>query len=124
MRRMDEKGVSPVIGVILMVAITVILAAVIASFVFGMTSTAPQQKTPGIIAERTGDDEITFTLTGWGGAASIKDCKLDGVDCSTDGDFSDIGDKVICSGTHATRGSHTLVCKVDNVEQIVWKGTI
>ncbi|MEM4279693.1 MAG: type IV pilin N-terminal domain-containing protein [Archaeoglobaceae archaeon] len=34
--RMDEKGVSPVIGVILMVAITVILAAVIASFVFGL----------------------------------------------------------------------------------------
>jgi flagellin-like protein len=32
----NEKGVSPVIGVILMVAITVILAAVIASFVFGM----------------------------------------------------------------------------------------
>ena len=33
-----KKGVSPVIGVILMVAITVILAAVIASFVFGMGS--------------------------------------------------------------------------------------
>jgi len=41
-----KKGVSPVIGVILMVAITVILAAVIASFVFGMGSklaTAPPQ---------------------------------------------------------------------------------
>jgi flagellin-like protein len=34
----NKKGVSPVIGVILMVAITVILAAVIASFVFGMGS--------------------------------------------------------------------------------------
>jgi len=32
----EKKGVSPVIGVILMVAITVILAAVIASFVFGI----------------------------------------------------------------------------------------
>ena len=31
-----EDAVSPVIGVILMVAITVILAAVIAAFVFGM----------------------------------------------------------------------------------------
>ncbi len=43
--RKDKKGVSPVIGVILMVAITVILAAVIASFVFGMGSkvkSAPQ----------------------------------------------------------------------------------
>ena len=38
----DEKGVSPVIGVILMVAITVILAAVIASFVFGLGSKGPK----------------------------------------------------------------------------------
>ena len=38
----DEKAVSPVIGVILMVAITVILAAVIASFVFGLGSKAPK----------------------------------------------------------------------------------
>ena len=34
--RQNEDAVSPVIGVILMVAITVILAAVIAAFVFGM----------------------------------------------------------------------------------------
>lgn len=32
----DERGVSPVIGVIVMVAITVILAAVIGAFVFGL----------------------------------------------------------------------------------------
>jgi flagellin-like protein len=42
----DESAVSPVIGVILMVAITVILAAVIASFVLGLgdsvSNTAPQ----------------------------------------------------------------------------------
>jgi len=40
----NEKAVSPVIGVILMVAITVILAAVIAAFVFGIGGT--QTKTP------------------------------------------------------------------------------
>lgn len=41
----DEDAVSPVIGVILMVAITVILAAVIGTFVLGLggqTETAPQ----------------------------------------------------------------------------------
>ena len=37
----NEEAVSPVIGVILMVAITVILAAVIAAFVFGMTGDMP-----------------------------------------------------------------------------------
>ncbi|MDS0258314.1 type IV pilin N-terminal domain-containing protein [Haloarcula sp. S1CR25-12] len=40
----DDDAVSPVIGVILMVAITVILAAVIASFVLGLGDT--QQTTP------------------------------------------------------------------------------
>ncbi len=42
----DDDAVSPVIGVILMVAITVILAAVIGTFVLGLgdqvSSTAPQ----------------------------------------------------------------------------------
>jgi flagellin-like protein len=35
---MKQNALSPIIGVILMIAITVILAAVIAAFVFGMTS--------------------------------------------------------------------------------------
>ena len=38
----DDNAVSPVIGVILMVAITVILAAVIASFVLGLGNQASQ----------------------------------------------------------------------------------
>jgi len=38
----DDDAVSPVIGVILMVAITVILAAVIASFVLGLGNQASQ----------------------------------------------------------------------------------
>ena len=37
----NDEAVSPVIGVILMVAITVILAAVIAMFVFGLAGTIP-----------------------------------------------------------------------------------
>ncbi|NHN41234.1 type IV pilin [Halorubellus sp. JP-L1] len=40
----DEEAVSPVIGVILMVAITVILAAVIGAFVLGIGGS--QEKTP------------------------------------------------------------------------------
>jgi flagellin-like protein len=44
MFRENEDAVSPVIGVILMVAITVILAAVIAAFVFGMAGDMDSQK--------------------------------------------------------------------------------
>lgn len=62
----DDRAVSPVIGVILMVAITVILAAVIATFVLGLgesvSDTAPQASfdfTPSDDAiVMTGGDEI------------------------------------------------------------------
>jgi len=56
----DKEGVSPVIGVILMVAITVIMAAIVAGFVFGVIST-PQptpQASIGIDEART--DHITL----------------------------------------------------------------
>ena len=46
--RKDEKAVSPVIGVILMVAITVILAAVIASFVFGLAGEVKKAPTASL----------------------------------------------------------------------------
>jgi len=71
----EEDAVSPVIGVILMVAITVILAAVIAAFVFGMgpPEQAPQASlratadgntsTSYIKLEHQGGDTITLTNT-------------------------------------------------------------
>jgi flagellin-like protein len=47
----EEEAVSPVIGVILMVAIVVILAAVIAAFVFGMAGSSTTAKTIGVTAK-------------------------------------------------------------------------
>jgi len=67
----DEKAVSPVIGVILMVAITVILAAVIGTFVLGLGDQL-QNTTPsasfGFDQETTswnsnGDEETSPTVT-------------------------------------------------------------
>jgi flagellin-like protein len=51
----DDDAVSPVIGVILMVAITVILAAVIASFVLGLGDQA-QNQTPSVSFSFSWDD--------------------------------------------------------------------
>lgn len=70
--RKDEKAVSPVIGVILMVAITVILAAAIGSSVFskGTAQTGPQANlnvkassgdNAGVIIEHLGGDDIDFS---------------------------------------------------------------
>jgi flagellin-like protein len=56
----DDEAVSPVIGVILMVAITVILAAVIGTFVLGLgdqvQSTAPQASFAFDYTEGSADD--------------------------------------------------------------------
>jgi archaeal type IV pilus assembly protein PilA len=58
----SEEAVSPVIGVILMVAVTVILAAIIASYVFGTTGNI--QKTKVVAAtvqmENTGSIAIVY----------------------------------------------------------------
>jgi len=61
----DDRAVSPVIGVILMVAITVILAAVIGTFVLGLgdqvSNTTPQAT---ISAEGVSDGYITLSHGG------------------------------------------------------------
>lgn len=54
----EEGAVSPVIGVILMVAITVILAAVIAAFVFGM---GPPEQAPQASLRATADTSADNT---------------------------------------------------------------
>ena len=73
--RRDEKAVSPVIGVILMVAITVILAAVIASFVFGIGSKAPKTAPTVQFTASANSSAIVITDTG-GQIVNGKDLKL------------------------------------------------
>lgn len=66
----DDRAVSPVIGVILMVAITVILAAVVGSFVLGLGNSV-QQTSPNanfqFDFQDHGDDNFTVTATHTGG---------------------------------------------------------
>ncbi|MFA4823732.1 MAG: type IV pilin N-terminal domain-containing protein [Methanoregula sp.] len=60
----NEEAVSPVIGVILMVAITVILAAVIAAFVFGMAGNIQSTKTVGMTLTSNATNYGVATITG------------------------------------------------------------
>ena len=62
--RKNDEAVSPVIGVILMVAITVILAAVIAAFVFGMSGNISKTKTVAVTAQKLDSDHITVMNQG------------------------------------------------------------
>lgn len=67
----NEDAVSPVIGVILMVAITVILAAVIAAFVFGMTGNVQSTKNIAVTAKQVGTDAVV-TYQGGADQASVQ----------------------------------------------------
>jgi len=80
----NEDAVSPVIGVILMVAITVILAAVIAAFVFGMAGNVQGTKSVHATATHTvnadGYPIIIVTFTGGPDAGLVEslDVKVNG----------------------------------------------
>ncbi len=67
MKRNDD-AVSPVIGVILMVAITVILAAVIAAFVFGLVGNIGGAKVVGVTTALNGTQSVSVT---WQGGADL-----------------------------------------------------
>jgi len=67
----NEDAVSPVIGVILMVAITVILAAVIAAFVFGMAGNISKTKIVAATASQQGATSIYVTYQGGQDAAFV-----------------------------------------------------
>lgn len=67
----NEEAVSPVIGVILMVAITVILAAVIAAFVFGMAGNIQKTKVVAATEQRNSSAYVIVTYQGGQDAMSL-----------------------------------------------------
>ena len=71
MRIENNSAVSPVIGVLLMVAITVILAAVIAVFVFNMAGTIQTGKVVAITMQQPDGTHISLTNMGGQDAGSL-----------------------------------------------------
>jgi flagellin-like protein len=71
MRIKNDSAVSPVIGVLLMVAITVILAAVIAVFVFNMADNIQISKVVAITMQQPNGNCITLTNMGGQDAGSL-----------------------------------------------------
>ena len=105
----DDSAVSPVIGVILMVAITVILAAVIGSFVLNLGGSLQQsapQASFGFDYEQNPDNVTITHETG----DSIESSQLNatasgtGLDYGNSVTFEDVGG-TISAGTTATYNS-------------------
>ena len=70
-KRKNEDAASPVIGVILLVAITIILAAVIAAFAFGMAGNLQKTKMVAATASKPSPNEIIITYEGGQDAATF-----------------------------------------------------
>jgi FlaG/FlaF family flagellin (archaellin) len=137
-----EDAVSPVIGTILLVAITVIILGVVSSFVFGMTENMQSTKIIAVTAQKVNDvtteictctccvlGGVGITLTNHGG----KDARLlqDGENAFTgyiDGEVADgngitLQKYVGSSGIyHAEIGRQHVVVKgnfIDGTQQVV-----
>jgi len=107
----DDRGVSPVIGVILMVAITVILAAVIGTFVLGLGDSLEQAPQAQLDAEAAGSgaSEVLNISHNGGDSIAAEDIRVVvGSDeyTSSDDDVSGLGDGEFNVGDTLTIGNN------------------
>jgi flagellin-like protein len=113
----DDEAVSPVIGVILMVAITVILAAVIATFVLGLgdqiSNTAPQASFSFDYTEDVDSNGDTLQVTHNGGETISANEVVGAVSGAEDGNGSSAtynGDLYgSASGSNVNAGTSTTI---------------
>ena len=121
--RGDDRAVSPVIGVILMVAITVILAAVIGSFVLGIggqQEAAPQASIT--ITENSSDDSVDISHRG-GDAFTITNTGNLTVQ-NSDGDVDSIYQNNISDGDPFSAGDTVNANNVSasGTVDVIWEG--
>ena len=127
----NERGVSPVIGVILMVAITVILAAVIGAFVLGLGDQV-SETAPTATIDYEFDNADGVTLSHEGGAEldnSTISININGSVAPTTGwDGND--DDMISAGDTITLESISAPCgdgesdnfASGNTVRVIWQG--
>jgi len=110
----NEDAVSPVIGVILMVAITVILAAVIAAFVFGMSGNIQRTHVVAVTVEKTSDSTISIMNQGGQDQTSLSSLNI----TTSMKDGSSGGEITSCTafGSASLKaGNGTDYCEITNV---------
>jgi flagellin-like protein len=111
----DDRAVSPVIGIILMVAITVILAAVIGTFVLGLGDSVTGETAPQASWDTADGPNGGEVVVAHNGGDSVEASNLD---VTVDGSVS-YGEQF--SGT-VSAGSETKVTGVSDGQevQVIW----
>ncbi|WP_209019553.1 type IV pilin [Halorussus marinus] len=112
----DDEAVSPVIGVILMVAITVILAAVIGTFVLGLGENVSQNASAGVSEVSGNDYGVTLNSLG----PSTEGIKCSGVEdfSSADSDeyTTSVGSTINCNDADGGSASASVVAWGSDVQ--------
>jgi len=116
----DDEAVSPVIGVILMVAITVILAAVIASFVLGLGPSEPAPTTNFEFDWDSSGSQLTVTVEG---GDKVNSDRLTLVTSSNEQTWSDAGSgsTELTAGSSVTIGGGTFTLNSGNEVRVTWE---
>ena len=115
----EERAVSPVIGVILMVAITVILAAVIGAFVLGLGDSVSETAPSASIDFDYDGTDVTLTHDG-GDSFSEESVSLVGPD-DLDDDLSDWASGDAVSAGDST-GDIDVSDQAGDTIRVVWSG--
>ena len=127
----NDDAVSPVIGVILMVAITVILAAVIAAFVFGMAGNIQKTKLVAATVQQNGNNIIVTwqggqdaaTFTGGNVSLTLGSGSVGTIAYSpTVGTLGNIGPVVGCQTVISLTGAGATLSGRDHVVVTGWFG--
>ncbi len=118
--RENEDAVSPVIGVILMVAITVILAAVIAAFVFGMAGNVDTTKNIAATAKQVGQN-IVVTYQGGADDASLDEISIDAAGQTSTTSDPSVGRSWTFTNAGDAEKNHVVVVATfkDGAEQVI-----
>ena len=120
--RDDDDAVSPVVGVILMVAITVIMAAVIGAFVYGYGGSMTQTKNVACTARHVGTDIFVTYMGGPDqGLLSTLDTEINSTAVTTDFSTYAVGETVTETAPSAGTSNHVVVTAAysDGTEAVI-----
>ncbi|WP_423745274.1 type IV pilin N-terminal domain-containing protein (plasmid) [Haladaptatus sp. SPP-AMP-3] len=116
----ETRAVSPVIGVILMVAITVILAAVIGTFVMGLGNNVSKNAQAGVSFDQVNDTQVDVQLTSLGNVQDAANFSIKSSGCGDDGSpFTEVGDVASVTGCNGSGDKITVVAEINGNENVV-----
>ncbi|HJK78836.1 MAG TPA: type IV pilin [Methanocorpusculum sp.] len=125
-----DDAVSPVIGTILLVAITVVLVAIVAAVVMGMVGNMSDQKDVGVIVQ-PGVDSVLVTVSSGADANKLTDLAVYADNTQLTKDASLTGNVVVGKPYNFTESSLAGNYKVtvtgnftDNTSSVIYTGTV